>query len=144
MGEGLIFCGYYIRYCVEQGEVLISSDPRNISVLKEFPIPKSKKELESFLGMSLYLSKFTNKFSVSCVNLRELCKFKGRWTSLTWNEIHQKEFDDIKDLLSDPTNLSPYNPSLPLFLQVDSAKSPPGTGFMLYQEDPTGKKIYCS
>ena len=69
-----------------------------------------------------------------------MCKFKGRWTSLTWNEIHQKEFDDIKDLLSDPTNLSPYNPSLPLFLQVDSAKSPPGTGCILYQEDPTGKK----
>ena len=92
--------------------------------------------------MSLCLSKFTNKFSVSCVNLRELCKFKGRWTPSTWNEIHQKEFEDIKILLGDPTNLSPYNPDLPLFLQVDSAKSPPGTGFMLYQEDPkTGQKF---
>ena len=122
--------------------VLITPDPRNIEVLKDFPVPNSKKQLESFLGMGLYLSKFTNKFSMSCNNLRELCKYKGKWNENTWNEVHQREFDEVKNLMSHPANLSPYNPDLPLFLQIDSARYPAGTGFMLFKKNEvTGEKF---
>ena len=38
----------------------IKADPVKVSAVREMPIPQSKKELQSFLGMVTYLGKFVN------------------------------------------------------------------------------------
>ena len=72
IGCELGFCGYWIKYNKDSDTVTIQPDPHQISVLKQFSTPRTKKQLESFLGLALYLSKWTNKFTFSCPHLREL------------------------------------------------------------------------
>ena len=53
----LIFSGHKIS---EKG---ISPDPENVNAIKDMPFPNSKQDLQRFLGMIAYLSKFIPQLS---------------------------------------------------------------------------------
>ena len=58
------------------GEIIlwygVSLDPRKVQVLTDMPPPKSKKELQSFLGILNYLSKFSPMTAEVCKYCRNL------------------------------------------------------------------------
>ena len=55
-------------------------DLQKISALTEMPVPKNKKELQAFLGIINYLSKFSPDTSEVCKPLRKLMSSKAMWT----------------------------------------------------------------
>ena len=63
------------------GEVVsrdgMQPDPRKISTLTEMPAPKNKKELQAFLGIINYLSKFSPDMAEVCEPLRKLMSSKA-------------------------------------------------------------------
>ena len=50
----------------------VKTDPRKLKVLPEMPPPKTKKELQAFLGIINYLSKFSLSTANICESLRQL------------------------------------------------------------------------
>ena len=73
------------------GEVVskdgVQLDLRKISALTEMPAPKNKKELQAFLGIINYLSKFSPDMSEVCKPLRKLTSIKAAWT---WDTSYQQ------------------------------------------------------
>ena len=64
----LIFLGHKIS---EKG---ISPDPEKVKAIKDMPFPSSKQDLQRFLGMIAYLSKFILQLSEETHLLRELLR----------------------------------------------------------------------
>ena len=74
----------YIGY-VLSGEG-IRPDPEKMRAIAEYPAPQNKQELQRFLGMINYISKFIQNFSDNTVTLRENLKKENDWT---WTEHHE-------------------------------------------------------
>ena len=68
------------------GEVIsrcgVKPDPQKFKALTEMPSPKAKKEVQVFLGIINYLSKFSPSTANICESLRQLTSNKTEWT---WN-----------------------------------------------------------
>ena len=58
--------------------------------------PKSKKELQAFLGIINYLGKFSPGTADVCDPLHKLTLSKVTWT---WNASYQELFDKAKSLI---------------------------------------------
>ena len=73
------------------GEVVsrdgMQPDPRKISALTEMPASKNKKELQAFLGMINYLSKFSPDTVEVCKPLQKLMLNKAMWS---WDASYQQ------------------------------------------------------
>ena len=82
------------------GEVVswegVKPDPQKIIPLTEMLVPKNKRELQSFLGIINYLSKFSPGTAEVCKPLRKLTSSK---TTLTWDASYQQLFDKAKSFI---------------------------------------------
>ena len=58
--------------------------------------------------------------------------------AFTWNEECEREFTDLKEILTSPLFLRPFDPNLETSFAVDTSNLE-GTGFLLSQEDEEGK-----
>ena len=63
-----------------------------VSAISELPPPTSKKQVQSFIGMVNYLSKFLARLSELAEPIRELCKDK---VPFNWGPEHQAAFKQI-------------------------------------------------
>ena len=67
----------------------VQPDPHKLKVLTDMPPPKTKKELQAFLGIINYLSKFCPSTVEVCKSLRKLTSAKTEWI---WNATYQKMY----------------------------------------------------
>lgn len=78
----------------------IKPNPEKIEVIKNFPIPKTQKQIKSFLGLLGYYRKFIQDFSKLTKPFTE-CLKKGR--KIILNDKYLKTFEICKNLLmNDP------------------------------------------
>lgn len=89
----------------EQG---IKMDDTKIEAIKKIEIPTSKKELETFLAMISYVSKFIPSLTNLTAILRELVKKNSEFI---WKDIHTDAFMELKAKLIKSPILQYYNPS---------------------------------
>ncbi|XP_069147092.1 uncharacterized protein [Solanum lycopersicum] len=82
----------------------IELDPSKIKAICDLPLPKSKKEVMSFLGRLNYISRFIAQSTVFCEPIFKLLKKDG---AVKWTSECQQAFDKIKDYLSNPPVLVP-------------------------------------
>ena len=73
----------------------VSVDPASQETIKLWPIPKSTKEVESFLGFVNYHREHMPKMAEIAAPLYELT---GK-APFVWNERHQSAFEELKDAL---------------------------------------------
>jgi len=92
-------------------------DPAKVQAIAEMPEPGNVKELQTFLGMSNYLSRFTPRLSSLSTPLRDLC---NKDSEFQWGPEHHKAFTDVKEEISRATNLQFYESKKQLILQVDA------------------------
>ena len=64
-----------------------------VTAIVEMPPPTSKKQVQSFIGMINYLSKFSARLSELAELIRELCKDK---VPFNWGPEHQAAFKLMK------------------------------------------------
>ena len=71
------------------------------------PPPSTKKEVQSFMGMVNYLTKFSPRLTQLSEPIRELIKEK---VPFNWGPEHQESFDMLKKELVRAPVLAYYNP----------------------------------
>ena len=111
----------------------LKPDPAKIKAINEMPPPKDKQELQTFLGMVTYLSKFSPNLSDATKPLRDLLKSD---VEFTWDEQQNAAMENVKKLISSQPVLSFFDPKKEIILEVDASKS--GLGATVKQE---GKPI---
>ena len=103
--------------------------------VQDFPIPTTKKEVRSFLGLTGYYRRFMPDYAANAVPLTELTR-KSAPNKVQWNNTCQDAFEKLKKLLcSQPVLWSP-NFSKEFILQTDASDY--GIGAVLSQFDAEG------
>ena len=130
----------YLGYVVSSDGV--STDPDKISVVKNWPVPKTVKELRSFLGFANYYRRFVKDLSKVADPLHELqnrclheLKLKKHLLvpfPKRWKIVHQQDFDRLKHLLTIAPVLGYADFSQPFILETDASHQ--GLGAVLSQE----------
>lgn len=96
----------------------LKPDPKKVTAIKEMPAPKDKKDLERFLGMLNYQSRFISNASMECAQLRSLTHKDATWK---WTDNEQKEFDRVKGIMSDQKTLKFFEVGVPVEIEADAS-----------------------
>ena len=84
----------------------IKPDPKKVEAIKKWPVPQNVTELQSFLGSVNYLSHFIAGLSQFCKPLQALIKKNSEYI---WTAVHDKAFQDLKDMVSEDCLIQFYN-----------------------------------
>ena len=105
-----------------------------IKAVQEMPAPQCKKQVQSFIGLGNYLSKFSARLSELIESIRDLCKEK---VPFNWGLEHDGAFQLIKKEIAAAPILAYYNPKKPTVLQTKASCK--GLGACLLQNQ---KPVY--
>ena len=90
--------------------------------------PQSKEELQRFLGMTTYLSKFIPDYSETSAPLRVLLEQKTEWH---WTETQEVAIQQLKSAVTNAPVLKFFYPKQPVTISVDASSK--GMGAVLLQ-----------
>jgi hypothetical protein len=97
------------------GHILTSKglkpDDEKVKAILQMPEPATKQDLQRFMGLIQYLSKFIPKLSEKAASLRLLMKMNATWS---WNRGHQVAFQELKEECSKQPTLRYYDVSKPV------------------------------
>ena len=82
----------YLGHVITQSGV--KPDPRKIEAVKDFPVPRSQKNVKQFLGLIGYYRRFIQDFAKIAKILNNLLKKGNRFQ---WTRAHQKAFEILRD-----------------------------------------------
>ena len=112
-------------------------DEKKVMDLHNMPEPKSKKEVQVFLGLINYLSPFIRNLSAEAEPLRQLTKEQ---VPFEWSEDYSHIFSHLKSLVSKEVCLKFYDTEGPVSLMVDASTK--GIGAALLQPDRVSDNQY--
>ena len=104
-------------------------DKDKVKAIQEMPTPKSKKDLERFLGMIQYIGRFIPSLSDITAPLRILLQNETEWH---WEKQQEDAYKKLKNLATVSPALAFYDVNKPVELTVDASKD--GLGAVLMQE----------
>ncbi|KAK6181527.1 hypothetical protein SNE40_009362 [Patella caerulea] len=107
-----------------------------IESIKQAKPPKTKKQLQSFLGLVGYYRQFVPNFSAVAVPLTDLTR-KGQPNKLEWGNAQNNAFISLKQVLSNSPVLRLPDFTKTFILRTDASGT--GLGAILLQEFEDGK-----
>ena len=107
----------------------ISPDEKKVEAIKNMPYPCNVKDLQRFLGSVNYLAKFIPNLSENTANLRKLLEKSSVWY---FDDVHRREIDNLKSIITQAPVLKFYDPNLPLRISCDASAF--GLGAVLEQK----------
>ena len=107
----------------------MAPDPQKVNAIANMPVPTSKQELRSVLGMVNYLSRFTPNLAHMTSPLRELTKDD---VDYQWLPEHETAFKNVKDIISSTDVLAFFDGTKAVTVQTDASMK--GLGATLLQE----------
>ena len=119
------------------GEVLsrrgVRPSPTQIEAILNMKKPDCKEAVQRALGSINYVGKFVDRLSSRCKHMRALLCKKVMWA---WTHEHDKEWKDIKQVLSTNPVLAFFDAKLPTKVSTDASKD--GLGAVLLQKHQEG------
>ena len=122
----------YLGYSLSARGILPST--ARIRVLMDLPVPRTKTEVRSFLGLGSYFRRFVPNFARIAKPLHELTKLD---VDFHWEADQQAAFNELKERLCSPPILVHYDPEASLELRTDACDY--AIGGLLLQKDPNGQ-----
>lgn len=95
----------------------ISVDKQKVQAIQEWPTPRSKKDVQSFLGLVNYYRRFIKNCSSFAKPLTELTKN----VPFEWNPCAEESFQVLKEKLSSAPLLTPFDPNKEVTVTVDAS-----------------------
>ena len=120
----------YLGHVIGDGEV--QPDPEKVRSVQNYPKPKTKKDVRSFLGLAGYYRRFIPGFTTVAAPLTQLTKM-GQPSLVNVDQPCQKAFTHLKEVLMTRPVLQVADPGKPFLLQTDASDY--GLGAVLSQED---------
>ena len=106
-----------------------------VSAILEYPRPRNRKQVRSFIGLGVFYRHFIKEASAILEPLHKLCTPSK--APFTWKAEHEESFEKFKKNLAKVVEIAHRDPSLPLVLVTDgSTKAIAGA---LHQRLPSGK-----
>ena len=143
----------YLRQVVS--EAGIQADPAKIEAVRNWPVPKTVKEVRQFLGFTGYYHRFVKRFAAIALPLNDLLvgldtnpkANKKRNTSkkqalFEWSEEHQQSFETLIDKLTSQPVLAYADCRLPFSVHTDASTS--GLGAVLYQKPDRKERLQAA
>ncbi|GFY18948.1 retrovirus-related Pol polyprotein from transposon 17.6 [Trichonephila clavipes] len=124
----------YLGHIVGRGKR--SPAELKIEAIQNFPIPTTKTQIRSFLGLAGYYRKYSPMFSVIVVPLTDLLKGVNKKGGIVWNDKCSESFKMLKEKISGKPVLHAPDFSKPFILQTDASDQ--GYGVVLAQKDENG------
>ncbi|XP_017469225.1 PREDICTED: uncharacterized protein K02A2.6-like [Rhagoletis zephyria] len=115
----------------------VKLDPEKIETITKIKQPENVKELQRFLGMVTYVSKFIKNLADITQPLRQLLRKDVEWV---WDTQHNEAFNKLKNLLKNPPVLGYYDTKAPILLSVDASSYACG-GVLIQKQKPIA---YCA
>ena len=107
-----------------------------LKAMREFPTPTDAKELKRFMGLAAYYRPLIPDFGVLAAPLFGLANKKKNFS---WDAVHAKAFESIKQaLMKDVVRYLP-DPKRPFIVKTDASGQ--GIGCLLLQEDDNGQRF---
>lgn len=106
----------------------ISTDPKKIQAVANWPSPNNLKQLRSFLGLLGYYRKFVKNYAILCKPLTNLLK-KG---AFVWNNQTREAFEIVKQALISVPVLALPDFSKVFIVETDASQD--GIGAVLLQQ----------
>ena len=109
---------------------------KRVKDLKNLKSLESKRDVMKCLGCLRFYSCYIKNLHVDSKPIYDLSRYS---TSFHWTEEHEKIFQMIKDRISEDTILAIPSTEYPFHIHVASSNA--GTGYILIQQFPEGKRI---
>ena len=109
-------------------------DESKIQSITNWPVPKCKKDVQIFLGLTNYLRKFVDGFSKIAIPLQRLTRKR---VAFDWSEECQIAFTTLKTALSTTPILIHTDLTKPFWVETDASNF--AIGAVLSQKDEKGK-----
>ena len=131
-----VFASYKVEYLgsIIQNDT-ISPNPSKIQAVSEFPEPKTRKEVQRFLGLTGYFRNFIPSYTEIAHPLQKLTKWLAS-KSVTLDFDAKASFHKLKKALVNPPVLNIFNPDLDTEVHTDASKV--GIGAILIQRSAMG------
>ncbi|GBG86132.1 hypothetical protein CBR_g41036 [Chara braunii] len=111
----------------------IKPEDNKIAAIRDWLMPRTSTELQSFLGLANYYKKFVRNFSTIDAPLRRLLKKEAIWN---WDKDCTSALKKLKRALIEYPVLKVADPSLPFVVTTDASRY--GIGVVLQQDDGNG------
>ena len=115
----------------------IAPNPEKLDAIKMMPVPRSKAEVQSFLGLCGYYRKHIPHFADLAQPLFALTAGGKKAAEWNWDEKAQVAWERLRDALQSPTVLYAPDYDRPFILQCDASAI--GIGAVLSQEFADGE-----
>ncbi|KAJ7986713.1 hypothetical protein DPEC_G00342750 [Dallia pectoralis] len=98
----------------------VKLDDTKILAVRNWPQPKTVKELQRFLGFANYYRRFVRNFSTTAAPLSAMTSQKGR--NLTWTDAARRAFHDLQHRFTSVPILGQPDATLPFEVEVDASE----------------------
>lgn len=127
----------YLGHIIKNNTVTPLKD--NLIAIKEFPTPKTQKQVRQFLGKINFYGKYMPHTSIVLDPLHNLLR-KGQ--KFIWSEKCQESFETVKKHLCSKPILAIFDPNLPIRIYTDASMQ--GIGAVLKQTQQDGEEKPCA
>ena len=114
----------------------IKPSKKHVEKIRDFPRPKTRKQLKSFLGLCQFNGRLVPDTSVLLKNLYRLTSSKN---AFIWTDEHEEQFKRYKERLSATPGLCHRNINYDLYLTSDASGH--AWGACLYQLNPSNNQF---
>ena len=121
----------FVGYMVSQDG--IGMDPAKVAAILDWPVPKTVKEVQSFLGFANFYRKFIKDYSAVATPLTTLTR---KSVAFTWSPAADAAFRALQQAFTSAPILRHFQPELPLTIEADASDF--AMGCILSQTTPTG------